>query len=101
MASLLGIGYPGAFNGARRRLQRVWTPATDTHDPYPHHLFSTEGAPPSEVAARRRARLEYEQGRILTVPEWGGLKFPGSEWSYSRSRGEALRDLGPEALGRD
>ena len=101
MAQLLGLGYPGAFNAARLRMQRVWNPETNSTDPYPLDRFETAGTSPREAGARKQARKAFETRHILTVPEWGGLKYPGTEWSYSRTRGEALRTRGPEALSAE
>lgn len=74
MAELLGLGYPGAFNGARLRMQRIWDPESNATGPYPHDRFETRGVSKGEATARRRARSAFEGRHILTVPEWGGLK---------------------------
>ena len=52
-ARILGLGYPGAFNNARSRLQRAQP---------------VKGGAPGVV--------------IWVVEAWGGVKWPGVEWRY-------------------
>lgn len=97
-ASLIGLAYPGQFNTARLQLQMVWDRTQGTLKPYPHAMFETRGGSPKEAAERRRARKEFDQANILVVPEWGGIKWPATEWRYDRRKGEALARQGTEAL---
>lgn len=72
-ASVLDLGYPGRFNRIRRRLQRVWNRDDGTHRPYPDDL-STD------------AERAFNRDHVLVVPEWGGVSYYGSDWSYSAQR---------------
>lgn len=97
-APLVGLEYPGPFNAARKQLQMVWDRTRGTLKPYPTTMFDTRGCSAKEAAERRRARKEFEQANILVVPEWGGIKWPKTEWQYDRRKGEALARHGTEAL---
>lgn len=72
-ASLLGLAYPGVFNRTRRRLQRVYDPITRQITSYPSDLSTAE----------ERA---FNRDRVLILPEWGGVSWFGSDWTYCRRR---------------
>jgi hypothetical protein len=80
---LLGFQSQQRFNHARQRLERVFDRDTGMHTPVPD--FKKLFARLSEGDARRRRR-EFLDSRILVVPEWGGIKWPGCSWTYSRER---------------
>jgi hypothetical protein len=98
LALLLDLEYPGQFNAARYRLQKVLDRKTHALADYPHEMFGTTGVTPREAAQKRAARKEFDASHVLVVPEWGGIKWPGTEWSYDRRKGEAIRDQGSDAL---
>lgn len=97
-AELIGLKYPGQFNAARSALQKTWDRKTGELRDYPHTLFDAAGCTKKETRERRRARKEFDRSNILVVPEWGGIKWPGTEWRYDRRKGEALAQQGVDAL---
>lgn len=97
-APLVGLEYPGQFNAARYALQKVLDRKTHTLTEYPHEMFDTTGLSARESAARRAARKQFDASNVLVVPEWGGIKWPGTEWGYDGGKGEAIRDQGADAL---
>lgn len=89
-ASLVGFAYPGQFNAARKSLERVvardllivaypdfgdgYSPVAvwgDEYDPRRHRELSP-----------REAEALFRRTRTLVVPEWGGIRLAGSEWTY-------------------
>jgi len=64
-ASLVGLNWPGAFNNARRRMQRA-------------------------------IMVKGTNMVIWVVDIWGGVKYPGAEWSYDeeKCRRAARGDVG-------
>jgi len=88
-AVVLRLPYPGTFNRVRRRLQKIYDRAT-----------SGLALPPSGLTrAQERA---FSREHILVVPEWGGVSWFGSDWTYSRQACEAwgaaeyCREIGVE-----
>lgn len=89
-AELTGLGYPGQFNTARRRLERVaisdgvtvaYPDFSDGYSP----LAVWGGAYDSSVhrdLSGQNAEGLYRRTYTLLVPEWGGVRIPGTEWTY-------------------
>ena len=75
-AAVLRLPYPGGFNRVRRRLQKIYDRATSGLEPGPRGL----------TRAQERA---FAREHILVVPEWGGVSWFGSDWTYSRQACEA------------
>jgi hypothetical protein len=86
---ILGFQSQQRFNHARQRLERVLDRATGVHTPVPNFKKQFARLPPDD--ARRRKR-EFLDSHILILPEWGGIKWPASSWTYSRERCRRIRD---------
>ena len=70
-AAVVGLPYPGTFNRVRRRLQAIYDRESGALKPFP----------PGLTRAGERA---FAREHILVVPEWGGVSWFGSDWTYSR-----------------
>ena len=90
-ARLIGFGYPGPFNAARKTLERVLNRENGRVEPYPDFGagYDARFAFGAEYDPQRHKHLSCKQAEalfrataILVVPEWGGLRIPGTEWSY-------------------
>lgn len=115
---ILGFRSEAAFNHARRAMQLVRDRVTGRDRPYPD--FGAELGLVRDMAERRKLAAgfeENERGRgaafleqqsrlakevrakevafdeshVLVVPEWGGVKWPKSAWTYSRRVLESIR----------
>lgn len=93
---ILGYRSQQAFNHSRSRMQRAVHRSTGVHLPVPDFGPQKGLVTPSEL---KRRRDEFFREHILVVEEWGGIKFPGSSWTYSLRRCEAIRDHGLAAHG--
>lgn len=78
-----------SFNTSRRELQLVQDRASGRLLPYPDLTRDALGNQLSD-AERRRREVEFDAKHILVVPEWGGIRYPRSSWTYSRRRCEAI-----------
>ena len=72
-------------------MQLVRDRATGRLLPYPDFSRDTLGnaATPEE---RRRREVDFDASHLLVMPEWGGIKYPKSSWTYSLRMNEAIRD---------
>lgn len=87
-AAIVGLNWPGQFNSARVRLERVRRRDTEMVEPYPRDFsLLTQQAGITSAEAERIWRRE----QILVVPEWGGVSILGGDWSYSRAACERWR----------
>ena len=75
-AAVVGLPYPGTFNRVRRRLQKIYDRKTGSLNPFPAGLT-------------RAAERTHAREHILVVPEWGGVSWFGSDWTYSRQACES------------
>jgi len=84
-AATVGLPYPGTFNRVRRRLQKIYDRETETLKPFPSGLTRAE-------------ERDIAREHILVVPEWGGVSWFGSDWTYSRQACESwgAADYAPE-----
>ena len=119
---LLNFRGQAAFNHTRRALQQVLDRGTRRLRPYPDFAQQVGWIrdPAERARARerlpedrrtafdqqqeeaavevRRSEVEHDRDNILVVPEWGGLKYPNSAWTYSLTRCRELAARGPAAL---
>lgn len=65
-AALVGLPYPTTFNRVRRQREHI------VMEDGALVLSSTLGA----------AADQFHRTRPLVVPEWGGIRYPGTEWTY-------------------
>lgn len=65
-AALVGLPYPTTFNRVRRQREHI------VMEDGSLVLSSTLGA----------AADKFRRTRTLVVPEWGGVRNPGTEWTY-------------------
>lgn len=74
-----------SFNAARRSMQLVQDRASGRLSSYPDFTRDEFGNRLDE-RERRRREVEFDAAHILVVPEWGGIRYPRSSWTYSRKR---------------
>lgn len=92
------LGYPvSTLNTSRRAMQLVRDRASRRLLPYPSFERDKLGNALT-AAERRRLEVAFDAVNLLVVPEWGGIRYPKSSWTYSRQQCEALRDHGVAAL---
>lgn len=88
-AGLLGIPL-SSFNASRREMQLVRDRSTGRLLPYPDFDRDALGNALNDDERRRREK-EFDARHILVLPEWGGIRYPRSAWTYSRRRCETIR----------
>lgn len=102
-AAAAGLRYSEEFNRIRWTLEEAVDPATQHSIPMPPELrrvayclptAKAAAMSPAELADYERlkaARLAWCAEHWMRVPQWGGLRPPGTEWRYSRAACEAWR----------
>jgi hypothetical protein len=88
-AAIVGLNWPGQFNSARTRLERVRRRDTDRVEPYPRDFSLL--AQQAQIT-NAHAERTWRRDQILVVPEWGGVSILGGDWSYSRAACERWRN---------
>jgi hypothetical protein len=86
-----------AMNHARRALQKYLDRETGRVLTYPDFRTLRPGDSTERV---RRCEVEFDAVHILVVPEWGGIRYPRSAWTYDMDLCNGLHRGAVSALQR-